>query len=163
MPVPARVAERAATRYTVDPESGCHVSTYSVASHGYAQIGWQDDKVYMTLVHRAAWVHHTGRQIPIGQTVDHSSAAGCTSHQCVKREHLRLLENYENARRTSGRDWPEGQCANGHVDPPMITVNRKGKLRCALCHQAEVARDNAKRAAAKAAWQRRRRAERKTA
>ena len=38
--IPSRVAERAATRY-VEDENGCFISTYSTASHGYAQIGWK--------------------------------------------------------------------------------------------------------------------------
>ena len=43
-------------------EAGCWVSTYSTASHGYAQIGWQDgpDR-HMALAHRAAWVHVHGQ------------------------------------------------------------------------------------------------------
>ena len=40
--IPDRVALRALRRFERDTESGCHISTYSVASHGYAQIGWQD-------------------------------------------------------------------------------------------------------------------------
>jgi hypothetical protein len=98
-PIPARVAERAATRYAVDADSGCHVSTYSVTPQGYAQIGWQEGgERHMVGAHRAAYVHHTGEQIPAGMTVDHRQGEGCTSRQCVRREHLRLLENYENAR-----------------------------------------------------------------
>lgn len=43
--IPDRVAERAATKYETS-EDGCWISTYSVASHGYAQIGWQDAGYY---------------------------------------------------------------------------------------------------------------------
>lgn len=46
VPVPERVAQRAYERVDVD-ENGCWISRYSVASHGYAQIGWQDTKVHM--------------------------------------------------------------------------------------------------------------------
>ena len=37
--IPDRVASRAANRW-IAGENGCHISTYSVASHGYAQIGF---------------------------------------------------------------------------------------------------------------------------
>jgi hypothetical protein len=163
-PIPARVAERAATRYAVDADSGCHVSTYSVTPQGYAQIGWQEGgERHMVGAHRAAYVHHTGEQIPAGMTVDHRQGEGCTSRQCVRWEHLRLLENYENARRTGGRDWPLGQCGNGHVDPPTVVVNSTGKVRCALCRADEIARSNRKQAVAKAEWQRRNQARKRSA
>lgn len=35
MRIPDRIAQRAASAYVVD--DGCHISTYSTASHGYAQ------------------------------------------------------------------------------------------------------------------------------
>ena len=109
VPVPARVAQRAYERVEVN-EDGCWISTYSVASHGYAQIGWQDaGSRHVVLAHRAAWVHVNG-QMPLGMTLDHL----CKVRRCVNPAHLRMLPNYENARRTHGRDWPLGQCANGH-------------------------------------------------
>jgi len=99
-PIPPEVAERAITRYVPNP-NGCHISTYSVASHGYAQIGWTVDEVREdgrriivgTTAHRAAWVAATGEQIPPGLVVDHT----CHNRQCVNPEHLRLLTNEENA------------------------------------------------------------------
>jgi hypothetical protein len=98
-----------------------------VTPQGYAQIGWQEGgERHMVGAHRAAYVHHTGEQIPAGMTVDHRQGEGCTSRQCVRREHLRLLENYENARRTGGRDWPLGQCGNG---PRRPTHGRGGQHR----------------------------------
>lgn len=49
VPIPERVALRAYERVEVD-EAGCWISTYSTASHGYAQIGWQGDgKTHMVL------------------------------------------------------------------------------------------------------------------
>ena len=127
--IPERVAIRALTKFTSD-EQGCHISTYSTASHGYAQIGWREpgaERSTMTLCHRAAWVAVTGKQIPDGMTVDHT----CKNRQCVNPDHLRMLSNFENARRTEGRDWPLGECANGH--PNSELVNHAGKWRCRLC------------------------------
>ena len=41
-------AERAATRWTLG-DGGCWISTYTVASHGYAQIGWNENG--LSLIH----------------------------------------------------------------------------------------------------------------
>src|SRR5690606_17169497 len=85
--IPDRVAERAATAYDEEPESGCWISTYSTGSHGYAQIGWQErPKVphrRATTAHRAAWVYWTGAQIPVGMTIDHK----CKNRRCVNPDH----------------------------------------------------------------------------
>jgi len=53
--IPERVALRAFSSWVASP-SGCLISTYSVASHGYAQIGWNSDKERTTgtTAHRAA-------------------------------------------------------------------------------------------------------------
>ena len=137
---PERVAARAATRFVVD-ERGCHISTYSVASHGYAQIGWQDsEKRTVVTAHRAAWVHANG-QIPEGMTIDHK----CKSRRCVNVGHLRLLSNYENARRTSGRDWPLGECANGHPNDHLFLTDGGRKVRCRICVQETRRRYDQKR------------------
>lgn len=108
--VPQRVATRAASSYIT---RGDHwISTYSVASHGYAQIGWKDETGTMrgTTAHRAAWVFHYGD--PGSDTIDHRNF--CGERRCVRPEHLRRLSNLENARRTEGRDWTLGECINGH-------------------------------------------------
>lgn len=130
VPIPVRVAERAATKYLM--VDGHHLSTYSIASHGYAQIGWKGDdgKMRGTTAHRAAWVHHNGRQIPVGMTVDHNQDK-CGKRTCVRAEHLRLLSNLDNARRTDGRNWPLGECLHGHPDSEMIV--KGGKNMCGIC------------------------------
>lgn len=121
-PVPARVAERAFLRRDVD-STGCWVSKYSTASHGYAQIGWQDaGSRHVVLAHRASWVHIYG-QVPISMTLDHL----CKNRRCVNPGHLRLLSNYENARRNNGADWAFGSCANGHPDTMLREVTRTAK------------------------------------
>ena len=137
--IPMHVAERAATRYVVDP-SGCHISTYSTGSHGYAQVGWTADGfTQMTTAHRAAWVRAKG-QIPEGMTVDHT----CKQRRCVRIDHLRILSNYDNARRTRGRDWPLGQCINGHPDSEL-RQEPSGRIRCQPCKKAAQARYVAKK------------------
>ena len=64
-------------------------------------------------------------------TVDHV----CKVRRCVNPDHLRLLDNFENARRTSGRDWPLGQCRQGHPDSNLI-ITSEGRRRCAVCYYA---------------------------
>ncbi|ADG98795.1 HNH endonuclease [Segniliparus rotundus DSM 44985] len=127
VPIPARVAERAA-KHCLPALGGCWISLYSTASHGYAQIGWQDRGFRaMTTAHRAAWVFFHG-QIPLGMTVDHR----CKNRRCVNPEHLRLLTNFENARRTRGRDWPIGECAHGHPNS-LLRVAATGRTYCSAC------------------------------
>lgn len=128
MDVPERVAIRAASNVEERPtETGCIISSYGVGSHGYPQIGWSDNAIRrVTLVHRVVWISTYGA-IPDGMTVDHM----CKTRRCVNAEHLRLLTNFENARRTFGRDWPLGRCVNGH---PNSELTRRGsKSVCRTC------------------------------
>lgn len=135
--IPDRVRERAATRVARSSVSGCWISGYSVASHGYAQIGWQENGGrWMVLAHRASWERSNG-PVPPGMTLDHL----CKEKRCVNPDHLRLLDNFENGRRTHGRDWGEGECANGHpnsfLEPDPHRKTKDGKprlgLRCSEC------------------------------
>ena len=136
--IPERVAERAGTRYE-EADDGCWISTYSVASHGYAQIGWQDGGCrHVITAHRAAWVHRHGRQIVEGHTIDHL----CKNRRCVNPEHLRSLPNFENARRTSGRDWPLGTCVRGHSNGELVFWG--GKFVCRVCARERQRRYRAK-------------------
>lgn len=133
--IPDRVAERAAAKYTED-ENGCRISTYSTASHGYAQIGWQEGRRRAVVTaHRAAWVYANGRQVPDGMTIDHI----CKTKRCVNPSHLRTMENYENARRTFGRDWKDGTCINGHSNE-LLYQQPNGRWRCPPCDREAKAR-----------------------
>lgn len=150
--IPGEVAQRALSRWTFEAPTGCHLSDYSCGSHGYPQIGWSTWKETggkrpsrMTLAHRAAWTAVYG-QIPEGMTIDHL----CKNRRCVNVEHLRLLTNYENARRTGGRDWtPDGKCINGHG--PEHLYRSGGRFRCRPCNREAQRRYNAKRRAKEAA------------
>lgn len=121
-PVPARVAERAFLRREVSA-TRCWVSTYSTASHGYAQIGWQENgNRHIVLAHKASWIHVNG-QMQVGLTLDHT----CKNRRCVNPDHLRVLSNQENSRRNQGDDWPMGECRNGHVGAKQVPDKRRAK------------------------------------
>lgn len=138
--IPDRVVERLVRHVERDESSGCVISLYSVMNNGYAQIGWgENGKTVMMLAHRVAWIASWG-EIPDGMTVDHL----CKTRRCINVEHLRLLSNFENARRTNGRDWPLGECANGHPNSELRTKSN-GFLECGPC-RLEMNRRNRQRA-----------------
>lgn len=139
--VPQRVIDRVLTKVLKGSEDGCHISLYSTASHGYAQVGWIDDSGRrVTLAHRVVWIGEHG-PIPHGMTIDHT----CKTKRCVNIKHLRMLDNFENGRRTSGRDWPIGECVNGHPNSELAEVGKTGRLRCRPCNVVYQARYKAKR------------------
>lgn len=121
---PEHVVKRVLAKVAMGPR-GCHISTYSTASHGYAQVGWHEDgKRVMTLCHRVIWIWFRG-EIPTGMTVDHM----CKNRRCIRLQHLRVISNFENARRTSGRDWKLGECANGHLDKDCWLPAGPGRIK----------------------------------
>jgi hypothetical protein len=136
IPIPKRVAERVLAK--VEPgENGCVLSTYSVASHGYAQVGWQDSGGTMrgTTAHRAAWTAVHG-PIPDDMTVHHQ----CHNRRCVNVEHMELLSNENNARRNrDGLDWErDGRCAQGHGPEHWVQVSTGDgyrRHRCVACQR----------------------------
>lgn len=124
--IPERVRDRAFEKWT--PDGDCWISTYSTASHGYAQIGWSGpEERRVVLAHRASWERVHG-PVPAGMTLDHI----CKTKRCVNPKHLRLLSNFENARRTFGRDWPLGECVNGHSNENLETFT-DGRTGCGIC------------------------------
>ncbi|WP_440708802.1 HNH endonuclease signature motif containing protein [Herbiconiux sp. YIM B11900] len=119
---------------------GCWISRYSTGSHGYSQIGWQEGgKTHMVLGHRAAWTFAFG-QVPLGMTIDHT----CKTRRCVNPLHLRLLPNYENARRVFGEDWALGYCKRGHPSSELREYPRNGRMskECRICRSERYARNN---------------------
>lgn len=110
-------------------------------SSGYAQIGWGGNSASRgtVLAHRAAWVAANG-QVPLGMTLDHT----CKVRRCVNPAHLRMLPNYENARRVDGQDWAMGFCKRGHANSNLQQYPRAGRLslECSLCRKARIARNN---------------------
>lgn len=148
--IPEAAARRALERCTPG-SGGCLISTYSIGSHGYAQVGWRlnGSKNQMTTAHRAAWVAHTGEQIPEGMTVDHT----CHVRRCVNPEHLRLLSNLDNARDNAqypgmfqipGVALLGKQCRRGH----QLIGFASGARYCRECVMPRKAEAKRRRAAA---------------
>lgn len=110
-------------------EGDCWLSQRSTV-RGYPQIGWSENgKNHMRLAHRVAWEAVNG-PIPGDLTVDHMRTI-CIGPPCIRPEHLRLLPNFENSRRTGGRDWPLGECAHGH--PNSELVQYRTQRMCGTC------------------------------
>ncbi len=133
-PPPARVIDRLFSRWTEDSK-GCWVSGYSTGNHGYSQIGWTDSNGrYLWLGHRVSWYAYNGA-IPTGYTVDHL----CRNRRCIRPDHLRLLSNWENARRNGwagSDDYPQSwACSRNHEVP-----RRKYDGACPECHRENNAR-----------------------
>src|SRR5262245_2515871 len=132
MDVPERVYLRV-LRKTEPGEGGCVLSRYSLGSHGYPQVGWNEKgKRTVTLCHLAVWRYLNGEPGD-GMTVDHR----CHVKRCVNIEHLRVLTNLENARRNGSGDWPvDGRCINGHEEEfwrPKGEARKKGY--CSECRR----------------------------
>lgn len=150
--VPERVYQRLVHNADRDEPTGCLISRYSVGSHGYAQIGWQepgDKRSRVTLAHRAVWIYTNG-PIPEGMTIDHRQ--GLCSRKCIEITHLRMISNLENARRNQGKDWPAGAiCWRGH-DEGHLVPKRRGKhmgVTCGTCDKFNKSESQRRRRAAK--------------
>ena len=129
MAAPQRVIERYLA--SLSSEGACLVSSYSVGSHGYTQIGWSESgRTMMVLGHRVAWEHHRG-PIPNDMTIDHI----CRNRRCGRIEHLRLLSNVENAR--SNGNAIKTHCKRGHRN---WRTDGKGHRRCVTCQDEANAR-----------------------
>lgn len=127
---PERVIRRLLHNVTPGP-NGCKVSTYSVGSHGYSQIGWSEGgRTQMRLGHRVAW-EATHGPIPDDLTVDHV----CRRRRCVNVEHLRLLSNVDNA--TDNGQGRKTHCPSGHpYDQENTHRDGHGHRSCRACARA---------------------------
>lgn len=125
---PQRVVDRLLSKYTVD-ENGCWISLYSTGSHGYSQIGWvENGKTTMALGHRISYEQHVG-PIPKGLTIDHV----CRVRRCINPDHLRLMDNVENASNhgTYGKPVGTGRtCGKGLHE---LLLYPSGAINCREC------------------------------
>lgn len=139
-PVPERVIEGIWDRIQVEDWWDCWLWQLSPGSHGYGQMGWENDqgKSAGTTAHRVAWMAIHG-DIPTGMTVDHE----CRNHMCCNPLHLRLLSNVANA--TDNGQGAKTHCPRGHAyDGENLYVDPKGHRRCKACAAITAERRKAK-------------------
>ena len=73
--------------------------------------------------------------IPDGMTVDHTNHC---DRRCIQITHLRLISNFENARRNRpDANTTLGLCVNGHDAPLVQRVREHGKktMTCIECER----------------------------
>lgn len=127
---PERVVHRVLTNW--HPEGGCWISNYSTGSHGYAQIGWNENGVrHVTVAHRVSWWAANQEVIGKGMTVDHI----CRRRPCINPLHLRLIPNSENASDNGMSAFRTNQevgrsCRKGH---PLVAQSTDGRAYCRTC------------------------------
>ncbi len=106
------------------PNDGCWLWKGAKQSDGYGIISINGGQFK---VHRVVVVQLTGQQIPVGLTVDHVVARGCTSKLCCNPAHLEVVTQSVNTLRIPRKDV----CKYGHK-----RIYRKD---CSVCNRLKVA------------------------
>ena len=119
--LPRRVAAK-----VVVSDSGCWLWTGSKTHNGYASAKVEGDRVR---VHRYAYERAFG-PIPVGLVVDHL----CFTRECINPDHLEVVTQAENLRRSRERYGLRVTCSHGH---PYDSVNTRyesdGRRTCRIC------------------------------
>jgi hypothetical protein len=85
--------ERLLTQF--EESDGCWLWTGAIVTGGYGQITVATDRTLRA--HRAMWMLHHDRIVPIGMTLDHL----CRVRRCVNPKHLEPVTIAENVRRAA--------------------------------------------------------------
>jgi hypothetical protein len=128
--IPPRVLVRYLDAVEVRGPDECWGWDKSVGSHGYGQIGWQDNDLRSNyLAHRIAFAIYHG-EIPWNLTVDHL----CHVKTCQNPNHLRLLPNVDNAR--DNGQGAKTHCPQGHpYGGDNLYIDGRGHRRCNACRR----------------------------
>jgi hypothetical protein len=112
---------------------------------GYGEFGL-DGRV--VAAHRLAYEIGNG-EIPVGLTIDHVKANGCTRRDCQNWvRHLEAVTHWENNRRgdsAAAQAARAEECPNGHEYTPETTLTMDGQRRCKICWDAKQARRAARK------------------
>lgn len=82
----------------VDRSGDCWIWTRALNSSGYGVHRCGDGgQAYTTMAHRAAWIMHNKTGVPDGLHLDHL----CGTRSCVRPDHLDVVTQSENVRRSS--------------------------------------------------------------
>ena len=159
LPVPSRVAERAATSYIISTD-GCWITTYKLGVTGYGRISWRasDHKKHGSNVHRAAFQYWNGQPCGAENEVDHlchdpatcDGGVDCPHRGCVRPEHLGESTHRENTMRSNSLTALGAQqtcCSN--CSGPFTEYDRGGKRfrACLPCRAANLRKHRAARSA----------------
>lgn len=127
------IEQRFASKYEVDPETGCWLWTASIRPNGYAQFRYSKGK--NGYGHRFAYEHFVG-PIDDGLTIDHL----CRNRACVNPDHLEPVTQQKNVLRGMGKGAANAvktHCPEGHpYEGDNLYVNPKTKRRtCRACQR----------------------------
>ena len=134
--------ERIVSRF-VEQSNGCWHHPSNPGSKGYAvtKFGWPISK--SVLIHRLSWEYFNG-PIPKDMVLDHlchnpvtcTGGNPCEHRRCVNPNHLQLVTESENNKKTVRVLKYRTHCKNGHkLENNIYTYNRKGVRSngCATC------------------------------
>jgi hypothetical protein len=111
-------------------------STKSAGDLRYG-VFWDGQK--QVRVHRLSYEMHHHVIIPIGMTIDHVKARGCTSTLCVNPHHLEVVTQKVNVLRGStlvAKEAAQTHCIHGHPFNEENTYARlSGGRDCHVCHR----------------------------
>lgn len=126
------LAERFATKYVVDADTGCWNWTATRHGAGYGTIreGRRGSRALMA--HRVSYEIHVG-PIPDGLQIDHL----CRNRGCVNPAHLEPVTSRENTMRGStlpAANVQKTHCNHGHpYSGPNLLKLPNGERRCRSC------------------------------
>lgn len=129
------LAERFASKYEIDPATGCWLWIGYIMPNGYGLISVGGRAGGMQLAHRVSYELHVG-SIPEGMTLDHVKERGCLFRHCVNWQHLEPVTRGENVMRGSGfapKNAAKTHCPKGHPYSGDNLYFDDGYRKCRIC------------------------------